>query len=161
MVELGCSYNVVTGQDNYVFVAIIFITWIDFPDDNDVLTAENTDDSNHDGGDKIGAPLREQDRFLPIANVAKIMKKAIPESGKVHIYFYLSSTILCMNLPTKIQKIMLSYFAVTIICINHYFECLLDCKRCQRMCTRMCFWVYQFYNKWSKRQVPHGKTQNY
>ena len=27
--------------------------------------------------------LREQDRFLPIANVARIMKKAIPENGKV------------------------------------------------------------------------------
>lgn len=52
-------------------------------DDNEHLTAENTDDSNHDG-DKAGAPLREQDRFLPIANVAKIMKKAIPDSGKVN-----------------------------------------------------------------------------
>ncbi|XP_023024680.1 nuclear factor Y-box B isoform X1 [Leptinotarsa decemlineata] len=51
-------------------------------DEHDQLTAENTDDSNHDG-EKIGAPLREQDRFLPIANVAKIMKKAIPETGKV------------------------------------------------------------------------------
>ena len=30
-----------------------------------------------------GLPLREQDRFLPIANVAKIMKRAIPESGKI------------------------------------------------------------------------------
>lgn len=49
-----------------------------------VLTAENTDDSNHEIGDKLGQPLREQDRFLPIANVAKIMKKAIPESGKVY-----------------------------------------------------------------------------
>lgn len=29
------------------------------------------------------APLREQDRFLPIANIAKIMKRAIPENGKV------------------------------------------------------------------------------
>lgn len=28
-------------------------------------------------------PLREQDRFLPIANIAKIMKRAIPENGKV------------------------------------------------------------------------------
>jgi nuclear transcription Y subunit beta len=28
-------------------------------------------------------PLREQDRFLPIANVAKIMKRAIPEAGKI------------------------------------------------------------------------------
>lgn len=52
-------------------------------DDNDQLTAENTDDSNHEACDKI-TPLREQDRFLPIANVAKIMKKAIPETGKVN-----------------------------------------------------------------------------
>ncbi|KAL1494915.1 hypothetical protein ABEB36_010426 [Hypothenemus hampei] len=51
-------------------------------EDGDQLAAENTDDSNH--GEKVGAPLREQDRFLPIANVAKIMKKAIPETGKVN-----------------------------------------------------------------------------
>lgn len=52
---------------------------------------ENTDDSNHGTGDPLqgggggsgGGPLREQDRFLPIANVAKIMKRAIPESGKI------------------------------------------------------------------------------
>ncbi|XP_014480522.1 PREDICTED: nuclear transcription factor Y subunit beta [Dinoponera quadriceps] len=52
---------------------------------------ENTDDSNHGTGDPLqgtggtgsSAPLREQDRFLPIANVAKIMKRAIPESGKI------------------------------------------------------------------------------
>ncbi|XP_074094217.1 nuclear factor Y-box B [Cotesia typhae] len=52
---------------------------------------ENTDDSNHGGGDPLhgggsggpSGPLREQDRFLPIANVAKIMKKAIPEAGKI------------------------------------------------------------------------------
>lgn len=53
-------------------------------DDHEQLTAENTDDSNHEGGHKLGAPLREQDRFLPIANVAKIMKRAIPETGKVN-----------------------------------------------------------------------------
>lgn len=51
--------------------------------EDDQLTAENTDDSSHDAGDKLGAPLREQDRFLPIANVAKIMKRAIPETGKI------------------------------------------------------------------------------
>lgn len=28
-------------------------------------------------------PLREQDRFLPIANIAKIMKKGVPEKGKI------------------------------------------------------------------------------
>ncbi|GJQ75876.1 putative protein heterodimerization protein [Trypoxylus dichotomus] len=54
----------------------------DMDDDGEQLTAENTDDSNHDG-DKIGVPLREQDRFLPIANVAKIMKRAIPDTGKI------------------------------------------------------------------------------
>lgn len=54
----------------------------DMDDDGEQLTAENTDDSNHDG-DKMGIPLREQDRFLPIANVAKIMKRAIPETGKI------------------------------------------------------------------------------
>lgn len=40
-----------------------------------------TDDSGHDI--ETRHILREQDRFLPIANVAKIMKKAIPESGKI------------------------------------------------------------------------------
>lgn len=52
---------------------------------------ENTDDSNHGSSDPLqggggggrAGPLREQDRFLPIANVAKIMKRAIPESGKI------------------------------------------------------------------------------
>lgn len=52
---------------------------------------ENTDDSNHGVNDPLqginiiasGGPLREQDRFLPIANVAKIMKRAIPEAGKI------------------------------------------------------------------------------
>ncbi|KAF5277413.1 hypothetical protein FQA39_LY06226 [Lamprigera yunnana] len=51
--------------------------------EDEQLTAENTDDSNHDIPDKLSAPLREQDRFLPIANVAKIMKRAIPETGKI------------------------------------------------------------------------------
>ncbi|KAM3961626.1 nuclear factor Y-box B [Aphomia sociella] len=45
---------------------------------DDVLEEENNSDSN--GASK---PLREQDRFLPIANIAKIMKRAIPENGKI------------------------------------------------------------------------------
>ncbi|XP_045601582.1 uncharacterized protein Nf-YB isoform X1 [Procambarus clarkii] len=38
----------------------------------------------HDDEDKDDVPhlLREQDRFLPIANVARIMKKGIPKTGK-------------------------------------------------------------------------------
>ena len=42
------------------------------------------DDDVDDGDDGIDTgELREQDRFLPIANVARIMKKAIP--SQVHI----------------------------------------------------------------------------
>lgn len=52
------------------------------------LSAENTDDDVNDTKEKVGAPLREQDRFLPIANVAKIMKKAVPELGKVEFFFF-------------------------------------------------------------------------
>ncbi|KAJ3669146.1 hypothetical protein LUZ60_011096 [Juncus effusus] len=39
------------------------------------------------GGDGAGSPRgsgpREQDRFLPIANISRIMKKAIPANGKI------------------------------------------------------------------------------
>ncbi|CAF1241815.1 unnamed protein product [Rotaria sp. Silwood1] len=46
------------------------------------------DSSYDDGNDhhdlpRYTGPLREQDRFLPIANVAKIMKKGVPEKGKI------------------------------------------------------------------------------
>lgn len=33
------------------------------------------------GGD--GSSIREQDRFLPIANIGRIMKRALPSNGKV------------------------------------------------------------------------------
>ena len=47
--------------------------------------------NNHEAGglediyddDELPHFLRDQDRFLPIANVAKLMKKAIPERGKI------------------------------------------------------------------------------
>ncbi|XP_028025967.1 nuclear transcription factor Y subunit B-1 isoform X1 [Bombyx mandarina] len=61
--------------------------------DNGFLVADDTfvvnsddvleDENNSDSGSKSNAPLREQDRFLPIANIAKIMKRAIPENGKI------------------------------------------------------------------------------
>ena len=42
-------------------------------------------DATNGGSDDEDIPhfLRDQDRFLPIANVAKLMKKAIPERGKI------------------------------------------------------------------------------
>lgn len=45
--------------------------------------AINSDDSGADHGRKRCAALREQDRFLPIANITKIMKKGIPSNGKI------------------------------------------------------------------------------
>ncbi|XP_070193190.1 uncharacterized protein [Littorina saxatilis] len=48
------------------------------------VVEENDDTLGADGDDeKSDSPLREQDRFLPIANVARIMKKSIPQSGKI------------------------------------------------------------------------------
>lgn len=54
-------------------------------------TDDGADDTLHSVGDEEGAmgdkgsmsPLREQDRFLPIANVARIMKTSIPKTGKI------------------------------------------------------------------------------
>lgn len=77
MVRFGCQYIKFYILFTYLLINSYCV------DEHEQLTAENTDDSNHDG-DKMGAPLREQDRFLPIANVAKIMKRAIPETGKVN-----------------------------------------------------------------------------
>nr|CAH7756405.1 unnamed protein product [Callosobruchus chinensis] len=74
--DMSHSYALAPLSDQYV------VHMEEIEDDHDQITAENTDDSNTDG-EKIGIPLREQDRFLPIANVAKIMKKAIPEAGKI------------------------------------------------------------------------------
>ena len=41
------------------------------------------DGNGHQDLPRYTGPLREQDRFLPIANVAKIMKKGVPEKGKI------------------------------------------------------------------------------
>lgn len=58
--------------------------------------SEDSDDHHH----SKNAPLREQDRFLPIANIAKIMKRAIPENGKVRTInlFIVSIEIECVIL---------------------------------------------------------------
>lgn len=42
--------------------------------------------NDHEDGNGSKDNLREQDIYLPIANVARIMKTAIPQTGKV-IYF--------------------------------------------------------------------------
>ncbi|XP_053694124.1 uncharacterized protein LOC128741992 [Sabethes cyaneus] len=49
----------------------------------DDLDGINSDDSGPERLLKPGVALREQDRFLPIANITKIMKKGIPSNGKI------------------------------------------------------------------------------
>ncbi|CAB3377358.1 Hypothetical predicted protein [Cloeon dipterum] len=79
--------NSESGDDVAAFMQTAEGTYITADDDGEHVLAENSDDSGQDDTDDMnkgpGQPLREQDRFLPIANVAKIMKKAIPESGKI------------------------------------------------------------------------------
>lgn len=56
------------------------------------MGGDNQDDSAGESSDRSSCMLREQDRFLPIANVARIMKKTIPRTGKVYIDNNLSKT---------------------------------------------------------------------
>ncbi len=50
-----------------------------------LLCADDGDESFNDHEDGNGSKdnFREQDIYLPIANVARIMKNAIPQTGKV------------------------------------------------------------------------------
>lgn len=50
-----------------------------------ILLLLDTEDSMNDHEDTNGSKesFREQDIYLPIANVARIMKNAIPQTGKV------------------------------------------------------------------------------
>lgn len=47
--------------------------------DEGLASGENDDEHRLENNE----PLREQDRFLPIANVSRIMKTSIPKSGKI------------------------------------------------------------------------------
>lgn len=51
-----------------------------------------------------------QDRFLPIANVARIMKNAIPKSGKVQFFFPLLLMNTLLNCKIKLLRNYLSMF---------------------------------------------------
>jgi nuclear transcription Y subunit beta len=47
------------------------------------LMSSNGADLDRDDGDERGGSVREQDRFLPIANISRIMKKALPANAKI------------------------------------------------------------------------------
>ena len=78
-----CQFSLL-GQFSYlIVVAFILSSAVTDNGSHDGMVQDDQDDSNH--GVKSQEPLREQDRFLPIANVAKIMKKSIPKTGKVSL----------------------------------------------------------------------------
>ena len=68
-----------------------------------VLQAEERGDSLEDEAAEEGVPqygeLREQDRFLPIANVARIMKKAIPAQVCTYPFTHLDRILLYPTQP--------------------------------------------------------------
>ena len=45
--------------------------------------SENNEAEIDDDDDDKGGNVREQDRFLPIANISRIMKKALPANAKI------------------------------------------------------------------------------
>ena len=45
--------------------------------------SSNGADFDRDDADEKGGNVREQDRFLPIANISRIMKKALPANAKI------------------------------------------------------------------------------
>ncbi|XP_050072300.1 uncharacterized protein LOC126560384 [Anopheles maculipalpis] len=47
------------------------------------MDPSQSEDSGGEQVFKVGPLLREQDRFLPIANITKIMKQSIPSNGKI------------------------------------------------------------------------------
>ena len=70
--------------DSFLNSSQQFIVHASDNDGDDSQMGLGSHDDHSDNGDKDQVePLREQDRFLPIANVARIMKEAIPKSGKI------------------------------------------------------------------------------
>ncbi|KAL5280074.1 NFYB family protein [Megaselia abdita] len=57
--------------------------YIIMEDENDDEDNEISDESGSGGKHAFTSMLREQDRFLPICNIIKIMKMTIPDNGKI------------------------------------------------------------------------------
>lgn len=80
------------------------------------LFADDAEESlnDHDDG-SIKENFREQDIYLPIANVARIMKNAVPQTGKVR-----SSMCRCRRQPLDQRQ------AAEGITVSYYFSSLIS-----------------------------------
>jgi len=45
--------------------------------------ANNNSNDNNDNHDGEHSPIKEQDRYLPVANITRIMKKSLPKNAKI------------------------------------------------------------------------------
>lgn len=115
------------------------------------LYLDDGEESLHDHEDGNGCKdnLREQDIYLPIANVARIMKNAIPQTGKVCHPFT------CTNYH-KLWMICRFFFWIIINVIL-----LIDCQRCKGVRTGVCERVYQLHHFRSQRAMSSGEAQDH
>ena len=95
------------------------------PKDNEHITIINTD-------------TREQDRYLPVANIARIMKTVLPGNAKVN------------------------YFRLSLVCILVALSCVLTADRqgCQGNHPGVCVRVHQLHHERGQRQVPAGEAED-
>ncbi len=86
-----------------------------------LLCADDGDESFNDHEDGNGSKdhFREQDIYLPIANVARIMKNAVPQTGKVILVnFKIASKYgeLVITTTKKLCSLLVRHFS--------YIECI-------------------------------------
>lgn len=82
------SARVISSQSVVSALPLVFSTFLSCADDAD----ESLND--HDDG-SIKENFREQDIYLPIANVARIMKNAVPQTGKVSFQLVFFTSVWC------------------------------------------------------------------
>ena len=93
-----------------------------------IIQQAGRQDEEDDDGPREGE-LREQDRFLPIYNISKVMKKVVPHSGKVAK----EARECVQECVSEFISFITRFFGDTFIFLNFY---LINCfseasERCQ------------------------------
>lgn len=107
--------------------------------------------SHESGEHSPRSNIREQDRFLPIANISRIMKKALPANGKIAkdaketVQECVSEFISFITSEYDFQIILTFLFLLfSLIFINLMFNCLgplisVRERRGRRLTVMICF----------------------
>uniref|UniRef100_A0A8C7YUG0 Nuclear transcription factor Y, beta b n=1 Tax=Oryzias sinensis TaxID=183150 RepID=A0A8C7YUG0_9TELE len=99
---------------------------------------EESMNDHEEGGSKEN--YREQDIYLPIANVARIMKNAVPQTGKVVGWLTCSQRLLLLTET--------AYWLQAFLTPTHLLSPLYttDRQRCQRVRAGVCERVHQLHH---------------